>query len=124
MSILKAVVIANDKKMFEALTHSGARTAIYIAGRYPLSNLIEIMENLMENISPPMRVSRRTLQEIFRRTCNRTSAVDNPHELDNLHLDKKRKIYCGRKQFRDILEMGNRGSRVITKASQLPDGGA
>ena len=81
VSISKAEMIANDKNTFEALTQSGARTAIDLAGRYPLPNLVEIMENLMENTSPPMRVTRRTLLEIFRRTGNRAVALDNPHEF-------------------------------------------
>ena len=255
VSISKAEVIANDKDTFEALTQSGARTAIDLAGRYPLPNLVKIMENLMENTSPPMRVSRRTLLEIFRRTGNRAAALDNPHEfatvaigivkskladqlvegiryekldkwyemtlfdseietwadyivpsterngaggthiydgvpfdsetiekpfiealerrkdvklyvklpswftvatpigaynpdwaivmenpdgsdllyliretkgtldLDALRPDEKRKILCGRKHFRDTLEMGQRGYRVVTETSQLPDGG-
>ena len=256
VSISKAEVIANDKDTFEALTQSGARTAIDLAGRYPLPNLVEIMENLMENTSPPMRVSRRTLLEIFRRTGNRAAALDNPHEfatvavsivknkladqlvegiryekldewyemtlfdseietwadyivpsterngaggthiydgvpfdsetiekpfiealekrkdvklyiklpswftvatpigaynpdwaiimenpdggddllylvretkgtldLDALRPDEKHKILCGRKHFRDTLEMGQTGYRVITEAGQLPDGG-
>ena len=44
VSISKAEVIANDKDTFQALTQSGARTAIDLAGRYPLPNLVEIME--------------------------------------------------------------------------------
>ena len=81
VAISKAEVIANDDDTFEALTQSGARTAIDLAGRYPLPNLIEIMENLMENTSPPMRVSRKTLLEIYRRSKNRAAALDNPHEF-------------------------------------------
>lgn len=256
VSISKAEVIASDRDTFEALTQSGARTAIDLAGRYPLPNLVEIMEGLMQNTSPPMRISRRTLLEIFRRTGNRSAALDNPHEfataavgivknkladqlvegiryerlggwyemtlfeseietwaefivpsresngaggthiydavpfdsetiekpfiealerrrdvrlyiklpswftiatpigaynpdwaivmddpegeeellylvretkgtldLDELRPDEKRKILCGRKHFRDTLEMGHRGYRVVTEASQLPDGG-
>ena len=256
VSISKAEVIANDKNTFEALAQSGARTAIDLAGRYPLPNLVEIMENLMENTSPPMRVSRKTLLEIYRRTDNRAAALDNPHEfatasvaiiknkladqlvegiryetvdewyemtlfedkietwadyilpsaeqngaggthiydgvpfdsetierpfiealekrqdvklyvklpswftvttpignynpdwaivmedpnggddllylvreskgtlnLDELRPDEKRKILCARKHFRDALEMGQRGYRVVTEVSQLPDGG-
>ena len=256
VSISKAEVIANDNDTFEALTQSGARTAIDLVGRYPLPNLVEIMENLMENTSPPMRVSRRTLLEVFRRTGSRAVALDNPHEfatvavgivknklseqlvegiryerldewyemtlfdseietwadhivpsterngaggthiydgvpfdsetiekpfiealekrkdvklyiklpswftvatpigaynpdwaivmenpdggddllylvretkgtldIDALRPDEKRKILCGRKHFRDTLEMGQTGYRVITEAEQLPDGG-
>ena len=256
VSISKAEVIANDRDTFEALIQSGARTAIDLAGRYPLPNLVEIMENLMENTSPPMRVTRRTLLEIFRRAGNRAAALANPHEfaraavgivknkltdqlvqgicyekidewyemtlfeseivtwadyvvpsterngvggthlydgvpfdsrtiekpfiealekrkdvrlyiklpawftvetpigsynpdwalvmenpdggddllylvretkgtldLDELRPDEKRKILFGRKHFREALGMGHRGYRVVTEASQLPDGG-
>ena len=256
VAISKAEIIANNKDTFEAMTQSGARTAIDLAGRYPLPNLVEIMENLMENTSPPMRVSRKTLLDIYRRTTNRAAALDNPHgfatatvgivknkladqlvdgiryekieewyemgqfkaeietwadyivpsmeangaggthlydgvpfdsetiekpfiealekrkdvklyiklpswftvttpigeynpdwavvmedpeggedllylvretkgtlNLDELRPDEKRKILCGRKHFRDTLEMGQGGYRVITEASQLPDGG-
>ena len=256
VSISKAEVIANDNDMFEALTLSGARTAIDLSGRYPLPNLIEMMENLMESTSPPMRLSRKTLLEIYRRTGKRAAALDNPHEfaavavaivknkladqlvegiryetvdewyemtlfvdeietwtdyivpsteqngtggthiydgvpfdsetvekpfiealekrqdvrlyvklpswftvttpiggynpdwaivmkepnggdnllylvreskgtlnLDELRPDEKRKILCGRKHFRDALNMGQLGFRVVTEASQLPNGG-
>ena len=81
VAISKAEVIASDADTFEALTQSGARTAIDLAGRYPLPNLVAIMENLMENTSPPMRVSRKTLLDIYRRSGNRAAALDNPHEF-------------------------------------------
>ncbi len=67
--------------IFEAIVQSGARTAIDLAGRYPLPNLIEIMESLMENTSPPMRLSRKTLLSIYKRTTNQQAALDNPHEF-------------------------------------------
>lgn len=256
VAISKAEIIASDENTFEALTQSGARTAIDLAGRYPLPNLVEVMENLMENTSPPMRVSRKTLLRIYRGTKTRAAALDNPHEfatiavgfikarladqlvdgvryekidnwyemtqfeteietwadyivpstpkngaggthlydgvpfdsetierpfiealemrkdvklyiklpawftvstpigeynpdwaivmenpdggddllylvretkgtlkLDELRPDERRKILCGRKHFRDTLEMGESGYRVVTEASQLPDGG-
>ena len=44
-------------------------------------------------------------------------------DIDALRPDEKRKILCGRKHFRDTLEMGQTGYRVITEAEQLPDGG-
>ena len=44
-------------------------------------------------------------------------------DLDALRPDEKRKILCGRKHFRDTLEMGQTGYRVTTEAGQLPDGG-
>ncbi|MGA3311071.1 MAG: DEAD/DEAH box helicase family protein [Xanthobacteraceae bacterium] len=73
--------LQSSHDLFEPIVQSGAKTAIDLAGRYPLPNLVEIMENLMENTSPPMRLSRRTLLEIFRRTKIRDAALDNPHEF-------------------------------------------
>lgn len=82
VTIAKAEMRARPSQdVFEAIVQSGARSAIDLAGRYPLPNLIEMMESLMENTSPPMRLSRRTLLEIFRRTSKRAAALDNPHEF-------------------------------------------
>ncbi|MCV0387613.1 MAG: hypothetical protein K5821_14565, partial [Nitrobacter sp.] len=82
ITVSKAEMRAGDNEdIFEAIVQSGARTAIDLAGRYPLPNLIEIMESLMENTSPPMRLSRKTLLAIYNGTKNRPVAVENPHEF-------------------------------------------
>jgi type III restriction enzyme len=81
IAIRKAEVIATIKDTFEAMGQSGARTAVDLVGRFPLPNLLEVMESLMENTSPPMRISRRTLLEIYNRTKNKRAAVENPHEF-------------------------------------------
>jgi type III restriction enzyme len=83
ITIAKAEVRAGPTEdIFEAIVQSGARTAIDLAGCYPLPNLIEIMESLMENTSPPMRLSRKTLVSIYRGTTkNQQAALDNPHEF-------------------------------------------
>jgi type III restriction enzyme len=82
ITIAKAEMRAGlTEDIFEAIVQSGARTAIDLAGRYPLPNLIEIMESLMENTSPPMRLSRKTLLTIYKRTKNQQAALDNPHEF-------------------------------------------
>ena len=82
ITIAKAAMRAGPTEdIFEAIVQSGARTAIDLAGRYPLPNLIEIMESLMENTSPPMRLSRKTLLSIYKRTKNQSAALDNPHEF-------------------------------------------
>ena len=84
IAIRKAEVVASMKDTFEALAQSGARTAIDLVGRFPLPNLLEVMESLMENTSPPMRISRRTLLEIYTRSKNKKAAVENPHEFATL----------------------------------------
>jgi type III restriction enzyme len=81
ITIRKAEVVATMKDTFEAMAQSGARTAVDLVGRFPLPNLLEVMESLMENTTPPMRITRRTLLEIYSRTKNKESAVENPHEF-------------------------------------------
>jgi type III restriction enzyme len=82
ITVAKAEMRAGAKEdIFEAIVQSGARTAIDLSGRYPLPNLIEIMESLMENASPPMRLSRKTLISIYKRSKNQQAALDNPHEF-------------------------------------------
>lgn len=82
ITLSKANMRVDDAKdFFEPIVLSGARTAIDLAGRYPLPNLIEVMESLMENTSPPMRLSRRTLLAVFQNTKKRSEATENPHEF-------------------------------------------
>src|SRR5690606_34781149 len=44
----------------------------------PLPNLVALMEELMESTNPPVRLSRQTLLEIFKRTSRQQAAMDNP----------------------------------------------
>jgi len=62
-------------------THLADGRAAFVVRPYPLPNLVEIMANLMERTTPPMRLTRRTLLEIFKRTSNQQAALANPHEF-------------------------------------------
>jgi type III restriction enzyme len=44
---------------------TGHKNVCSVLRNFPLPNLLEVMESLMENTTPPMRISRRTLLEIF-----------------------------------------------------------
>ena len=46
-----------------------------------LPNLVEVMADLMGRTTPPMRLTRGTLLEVFERTKNQQGAMDNPHEF-------------------------------------------
>ncbi len=81
IAITKAQVQVGAEGNFEAMQMSGARNVLDLAGRYPLPNLVAIMENLMDRTTPPMRLTRRTLLEVFRRAKNKQAALDNPHEF-------------------------------------------
>ena len=80
IAVTKARVAVGDENIFEAMQVSAAKTAVDLAGRYPLPNLVDAMADLMEHTTPPMRVTRRTLLALLRRVGNAKTAVDNPHE--------------------------------------------
>lgn len=79
--ISKAELRIDDEGDFEAYLSSKAKTVVDLAGRYPLPNLVEIMAYLLEHTTPPVRLSRKTLVEIFLRTKNQKAALDNPFEF-------------------------------------------
>ena len=92
ITVTKALVQVDDDEVFSALQMSGAKTVIDLAGRYPLPNLVDTMMHLLENTTPPMRLTRKTLLEIFRRTQNQQAALDNPHEFASaaVHIIKEK----------------------------------
>jgi len=81
VQVTKVQVEMADEDGLQALQVTGARTLLELSGRFPLPNLVWLMEDLMERTTPPMRLSRRTLLEIFRRTKIKEDAVRNPHEF-------------------------------------------
>ena len=81
ITVTKALVQVNDDNVFSAMQMSQAKTVIDLAGRYPLPNLVDTMMHLLENTTPPMRVTRKTLLQIFTRTQKQQAAIDNPHEF-------------------------------------------
>ena len=80
-TVTKAMVQVGDYQAFSAMQMSGAKTIIDLAGSYPLPNMVDAMMHLLENTTPPMRVTKRTLFEIFMSTKNQQAALDNPHEF-------------------------------------------
>lgn len=70
--------VSASEDVLEAIQLSGAKTAVDLAGRYPLPNLVEVMEGLMAATTPPMRLSRRTLLRIVKETTNTQAILDNP----------------------------------------------
>ncbi len=83
VTITKARVDVSRESAFEALQMSAAKTVIDLAGRYPLPNLLEVMSNLMQHTTPPVRLTRRTLLEVIRRASPavQQAMLDNPNEF-------------------------------------------
>ena len=79
--ITKARVDVRKESVFESVQMSEARSVVSLAGRYPLPNLVEIIANLMEHATPPVRLTRRTLLEIIRCAPNQQAMLDNPNEF-------------------------------------------
>ena len=80
-TVTKAMMQVDDDEVFSAMQMSGAKTVIDLAGRYPLPNMVDAMMHLLENTTPAMRLTKKTLLEIFMRTQNQQAALDNPHEF-------------------------------------------
>ncbi len=79
--VTKAQIDISKDNVFEAIQLSAAKTFVDLAGRYPLPNLADIMAYLLENTTPPVRLSKKTLVEIFMRVKNKQAAIDNPFEF-------------------------------------------
>ena len=79
--VKKAVLDVNDEDAFQAFSMSAAKTFVDLAGRYPLPNLADIMNHLLENTTPPVRLSRKTLVEVFSKSKSKKAAIDNPFEF-------------------------------------------
>ncbi len=79
--VAKAALKIDDEGAFRALEISNAKTFVDLSGRFPLPNLVDTMTHLLENTTPSVMLSRRTLVDIFLRTKNKKAALDNPFEF-------------------------------------------
>jgi type III restriction enzyme len=59
----------------------GQRTVASLTGRQPTPNVVAMIEDLIAHITPPIKLTRRTLTEIISKTKNRQAALDNPQEF-------------------------------------------
>jgi type III restriction enzyme len=81
-----------DSDVFTAI-RIGERGKDYIAETRALPNLIEIMTSMMERTTPPIRLTRATLLEIFKRSGKGKEAIVNPHEFATVTVQiVKRKL--------------------------------
>lgn len=77
----KAVVEAENEKERLTANFVGKGLLKTLTGKQPVPNLIEMIEDLLGHVSPPIRLTRRTLAEIITRTKIRQAALDNPQEF-------------------------------------------
>ena len=82
IAITRGLVHVDDgDDVFSALQMSGAKTITHLDGRHPLPNLVDVMTHLLEHTTPPVRLTRRTLLEVYKQTRRRQDAIANPHEF-------------------------------------------
>lgn len=79
--VTKAQVEVDEKDAWEAMQVTGAKTLVEISDKHPLPNLVWLIEEMLERTTPPMRISRRTILEICRRTKQKAAAVRNSQEF-------------------------------------------
>jgi type III restriction enzyme len=79
VTITKALVEVVSEGGFVARQATATRTAVELRGRYVSPNLVGLMEHLLLHTTPPVRLTRRTLLEIFHRSTQKQAALDNPH---------------------------------------------
>ncbi len=81
ITVRKARVQAEEDTDRLTALHVAERHAAFEAEARALPNLLELMAELMDHTTPRVRLTRRTLLEIFRRTEARHPALLNPQEF-------------------------------------------
>jgi type III restriction enzyme len=79
--VTKAEVVVGDDDQLDTLQLTPTKAAGNASAATPLPNLVDLMMHLMEYTTPSVRLTRRTLVEIYKRTCNQEAALANPHEF-------------------------------------------
>lgn len=82
--VTKAIMeLADNKNQFMALQSSASKEAGALLNIRPIPNIIDLLENFMENTTPKLKLTRKTLLEIFLRLSNKGPALENPQEWAN-----------------------------------------
>ena len=83
VTVSKISLEVREENIFYGLQMSAAKSVKSLAGRYPLPNLVELMAELMQHTTPPVRLTRRTLLAIVRSLPERAQQemLENPHEF-------------------------------------------
>jgi type III restriction enzyme len=77
----KAEITADEKEDRLDYQHFGQRVVATLVGRQAVPNIVEMIEDLIAHITPPIKLTRKTLTTIFAKTKNRQAGLDNPQEF-------------------------------------------
>ena len=72
---------STERDELVAYQKSGMNTLATLIGRQPLPNLVEMLEDLIAHITPPIKLTRRTLAAIITGSKNFKAALDNPQDF-------------------------------------------
>lgn len=78
--IINTGMVTVGDRGFEAIQVGSHKANSYASAHGPL-RVLQAMEHLMLQTTPPMRLTRRTLVDIFEKTRNRSAALLNPQEF-------------------------------------------
>jgi type III restriction enzyme len=81
ITVTKAQVDIDKEDHLTARQMSSTRTAATLPSKSHLPDILRVMDYLLQNTSPPVRLSRRTLFEIFNKYPRPKDAMANPHEF-------------------------------------------
>ena len=74
------VIVDKDKDLLDYRLF-GHGVLATVAARQGAPNIVEMMEDLIGHITPPIKLTRKTLLALVVRTKNRKAALDNPQEF-------------------------------------------
>jgi type III restriction enzyme len=77
----KAEITADEKEDRLDYQHFGQRVVATLIGRQAVPNIVAMIEDLIAHITPPIKLTRKTLATIVTQTKNRQAALDNPQEF-------------------------------------------
>lgn len=77
----KAEITADQKVDRLDYQHFGQRVVATLIGRQAVPNVVAMIEDLIAHISPPIKLTRKTLATIVTQSKNRQAALDNPQEF-------------------------------------------
>jgi len=72
---------AADKDVLEAQQLTGKNVLAMLMSKAPLPNVVEMLADMLAYVSPPIKLTRRTLAEMVCGTKNRQVALDNPQDF-------------------------------------------
>ena len=77
----KAEITADAKDDRLDYQHFGQKVVATLTGRQGVPNIVGMIEDLIAHITPPIKLTRKTLAAIISQTKKRQAALDNPQEF-------------------------------------------